>query len=506
VTVARLERPVKPGLLWLALLVTARRPRPMIAVWPLLACGLVAAAAAAATNPKLTLGALTAGCVWIGAFRLPVACLSLLVFLTAVVPYDVLNRFSVAGGTNSPGLLLSDVVLLAGLAWAALTLPQLPLDSRRLWYGISMTAFLLVVASQFVHGVRSGYVTSVVGQETRALLGFGTFLIALPLLAHRPTCRRLLAALAVAALMLGAWGTLQWFGNFAFGSAGDVGVRQGVRFTTTGSGQLQGGEFAYPVAIVGCFAALAYGNLRSLFWRILIGVALALNALACLVTFERSFWADALAGLGFVLMFTAIGRRRATVLAATAAAAVAALVALSLFAPTIVTTAHQRLSSIGSYASDDSVRYRVVESGFVYDRINAHPLTGSGLGATIFWGQPWAQVPPTTRNYSHDGYLWLAWKIGVPAAAVLVALLVLAVVPRRVRGEDVLSVAVRRAAQGAILGLLVATITFPSFSQLGIAPVIGLLLALAVSPIPAPVPAAGADPGRQLRAAAISAR
>jgi hypothetical protein len=219
-------------------------------------------------------------------------------------------------------------------------------------------------------------------------------------------------------------------------------------------------------------------------WRTLLIAGLTLNGLSCLVTFERSFWLDVIVGLAFVLVFTAKGWRRIGALAAAGSAATVALAALALFAPVILTTAQQRMNSISSYSSDDSVRYRVEESRFVINRIHEHPLAGSGLGATIFWGQPWAQVPPVTRNYSHDGYFWLAWKIGVPAAAIVVALMAWAVLPRRSRGEDQLSFAVRRGAQGAILGLLVATITFPSFSQLGISPLIGVLLALAVSPMP----------------------
>jgi hypothetical protein len=473
-----LARPVKARLLWLTLLLSA---------------GVVVGAAAAATQPKLTLGGIVAACVFVLAFRMPAANLSLLLFLTAVVPYGILNRFSIGGGINSPGLLFSDVFLLAGLAWAALTLPQLPLDRRRYWYALSMFCFLVVVFLQFVHGLMSGYARSVVGQEGRVLLGIGTCLIALPLLAHPLSRRRLLAALSVAALLLGAWGMLQWFGHFSFGAAGDVGVRPGVRLTSSGGGQLQGGEFGYPVAIILCLAALAYGNIRSWLWRATLLVALALNAASCLVSFERSFWLDTLAGLAFVLVFTARGQRRIKILAFVSAATVSALVALSMFAPATLTTAQQRLTSLGGYASDSSVRYRVVESGFVYDRIRAHPLEGSGLGATIFWGQPWARVPPKTRNYSHDGYLWLAWKVGIPAAALLVALLVLAVPARSARGEEMLSVALRRGAQGAIVGLLVATITFPSFSQLSIAPVIGLLLALAISPMTAPAAALAAE-------------
>src|SRR5207248_2794047 len=155
----------------------------------------------------------------------------------------------------------------------------------------------------------------------------------------------------------------------------------------------------------------------------------------CLVTFERSFWLDALAGVAFVLAFAPSGRRL-KVLAALSAAAVLGLGTLSALSPTTLKTAHQRLSSIGGYASDASVRYRVVESGLVYNRIRAHPVEGSGVGATMLWGQPWARVRPKTQHYAHDGYLWLAWKIGVPAAALLVSLLAGALFGRTGRDEQ----------------------------------------------------------------------
>jgi hypothetical protein len=451
---------------------------------PLLLCGgVLVGAAAAGTQPKLTLGAVFAVGVFVLAFRKPAANLSILLFLTAVVPYGTLNRFSVGGGTASPGLLPSDILLLAGLTWAVLTLPQLPLDRKRYVYALATAGFLVLVFLQFVHGLMAGAEVNVVGEEGRDLLAFGTFLIALPLLVHRPSWHRLMAALSVTALLLGAWGMLQWFGHVSYGAEGDVGVRAGVRLTSAGVGQLQGGEFGYPVAVVLCFAALAFGNIRSRRWRAVLLAALALNAASCLVTFERSFWLDTVAGLTFVVAFTARGWQRIRILAAAGAAAVSALVALSLFAPATLTTAKQRFSSIGSYASDSSVRYRVVESGFVYRRTQAHPLEGSGLGATIFWGQPWSQRSPTSRHFAHDGYLWLAWKVGIPAAALLFAMLFLAVPPLRVRDEEVLSVAVRRGAQGAIAGLLLATITFTTFNQLAIVPVLGVLLAVAISPL-----------------------
>jgi O-antigen ligase len=338
---------------------------------------------------------------------------------------------------------------------------------------------------QFVHGITSGYGRSTAGQETRVLFALGSFLIALPLLADRSSRRRLFGALAVVALAVGAWGMIQWFGAFQFGAAGDVGVRAGVAQTGSSGGQLQGGEFVYPVAIILCFAVLVLGGIRSWFWRALLICALALNLAACLVTFERSFWLDALAGLLFVGI-TAAGFKRLKVLSILAGVATIAVVVLALFAPSTLTTAQQRFRSLSGYGSDPSVRYRVVESGFVYERIRAHPLSGSGLGATIFWGQPWARTTPKTRNYSHNGYLWLAWKVGVPVAALLVCLLGLSLFSRAAAREEELSLVVRRGAQGAIVGLLLATMTFPSFSQLSITAVIGLLLALVISPQSAP--------------------
>jgi O-antigen ligase len=462
--------------------------------WPLLlpalAAVLVVAITAAASQPKLALAAALAASVFVLAFSKPVANLAVILFLTAVVPYGVLNQYSLGGGVDSPGLLFSDIFLLAGLSWAALAWPRTPLDRRRYLFSLAMFIFLFFVAVQFLHGIRSGYGRSTVGQETRVMFALGSFLIALPLLADRPSRRRLFGALAVVALALGAWGMIQWFGAFQFGAAGDVGVRAGVAQTGSSGGQLQGGEFAYPVAIILCFAVLVLGGISSWFWRALLICALALNLAACLVTFERSFWLDAIAGLLFVAI-TAAGFKRLKVLSILAGVATITVVVLSLFAPSTLTTAEQRFGSLSGYGSDPSVRYRLVESGFVYERIRAHPLNGSGLGATIFWGQPWARTTPKTRNYSHNGYLWLAWKVGLPAAALLVCLLGLSLLSRAAPREEELSLAVRRGAQAAIVGLLLATTTFPSFSQLSITAVIGMLLALAISPQSAPGEDAG---------------
>jgi hypothetical protein len=456
--------------------------RPYLALPVFAASGLVLGGLAGA-QPKLALGLVAAVVVVAIAFRAPVANLVLLVAITGLVPYDLQNRFGVGGGVQSPGLLLSDLLLVVGLVWALLVLSGENLDRRRFVYAALLLAFLVVVGLQFVHGIHAGRDRSRVGQEARVLLGFGTFLMALPLLVNPRARRRLLVALTAAAVVLGAWGMLQWFGHLSYGV--NVGVRPGVSLTSAGTGQLQGGEYAFPVAIVMCFAFLISGSVLSFATRAALVAGIVLNLASCLVTFERTFWLATLLGMTVVVL-RAGAVQRVKVLLLAPIVAVVAVGVVAVAAPNVLTTAQQRLLSLGQHSTDKSVHYRVVESRFVLDRIRAHPVEGSGLAATIFWGQPWSQVPPTTRPFAHNGYLWLAWKLGIPFAALLVFLFGSAIFLRAPPEDDDLDRALRYGAQGALAGLLLASVTFPSFSNLSITSVMGLLLAFAVSPAARP--------------------
>ena len=94
---------------------------------------------------------------------------------------------------------------------------------------------------------------------------------------------------------------------------------------------------------------------------------------------------------------------------------------MAVAAPRDLTAARERLLSLGNYGSDLSVRYRLTESRHVIDEIRAQPLVGSGLGATILWGRAYEGVRPSTESFAHNGYLWLAWKLGAPAAGLSAA-------------------------------------------------------------------------------------
>jgi hypothetical protein len=400
----------------------------------------------------------------------------------------------VGGSGGSPGLIITDILLFAGLVRAVPELLRRRLPSRLTLVGLCLAAFIAVASVQVIRSLIAGRDASAVGAEFRVLLTFSTFFLAVPILVNDKERAQLLHGLPFVGLAVGLWGIAQR--AFALGvvGTGDAGLREGVRFTSVGVGQIQGGLFAFPVVFLLAFAALVSGHVRSVRARVLLLAVVIVNGISILLTYERTFWIVTPLACGFVVA-KASGSQR---LRATAWGVVAiglSLVAISTLAPRELTAARERLLSLSQYANDSSVRYRTTESRHALDEIGAHPIAGSGFGATIFWGRPWADVPPSSSAFIHNGYLWLAWRLGIPGALLLLGPLALAVVWRRPRRGDPLFGAVRNGCQGALLALLVASVTFPSFSQLGITPAMGVLLAIcAVPPGRPPVVGAGLAP------------
>jgi O-antigen ligase len=447
---------------------------------PLLAGGAALFGAMIAVRPAFAFGLFGLALIVLLAFAAPVAHLMLLVFLTAIVPYGLQNQYGFGGGEQSAGLLASDVVLMVGLVravWATITRP---LGRLQL---LASTMTLLFLGGLLVQMLRAllqfGYDPSEIGAESRVLLGFGTVLIAIPLLREQATRERLFKAFAGFALVLGCWGLIQWTVDIPFAAAGDVGVREGVHFTTEGRGQVQGGLYAFAPMSVILFSVLVAGAVRGLVGRVVVITALILNLVSLVLTYERTFWVATVLACGLVIIRTG-GTRRTKALIAAPVALVVFLGIMTTVAPSTLGAARERLLSIGQYGSDNSLRYRIVESRHVIDQIEEAPILGWGPGAEILWGRPWEFVKPSSTPYAHNGYLWLAWKLGIPIALLLIALLLAAILRRPPRGNSI-DAAVARGCQLALVALLLATATFPSFSALSITASMGVMIAVAIA-------------------------
>jgi O-antigen ligase len=458
---------------------------PAAAIALLGGVGALLIGALAARSPMAAV-ALVAGPVvvalpWIA----PATHLTLLLFVTAIVPFTLQNQFGIGGGAESPGLIAQDVLLISGMARGVTALLERPLGRWQRRFLMALSLWLLAVVVQFAHGYLEGNDLGAMGLEMRTLIGFGAFFIALPLLDDEATRERLLRGFVVVGILLGLWGIVQFAVTLPFSEAADVGVREGVDGTSSGRGSVQGGLYAFPIALTLAIAALVSGTLRTTTERVLVGLVVALNTISLLLTYERTLWVAVALAVGFiVLKLEPRARSRAIVLAPVAA--VSAIGALAVIAPNEVFAAYERFASafdsLGSYGTDRSLRYRLVESEYVLREIHQHPWVGNGLGASIFWGRPWDFVPPETWFYSHNGYLWLIWKIGLPASLLLWGVITVAILRRgRAIGSGPFA-AVVIGAQAALLVVMVSDVTFPIFNSVATTATLGVLLALCAVP------------------------
>lgn len=223
------------------------------------------------------------------------------------------------------------------------------------------------------------------------------------------------------------------------------------------------------------------GAVRATLGRVALGFCIALNAICVLLTFERTFWVVTIVACAFVVLRAGRGQR-ARAIALTPVVVVVSMIPLAFLAPDTLTTARERLLSLNQYSSDSSVAYRLRESQQMIEEIRMAPLVGSGLGASIWWGRPASDVPPSVNYFAHNGYLWSAWKLGIPLAILLWGSIFLAILRRgRVPGDRVFA-GVALGAQASVLALAIAAVTFPSVASKTITATIGLLLAFCVLP------------------------
>jgi hypothetical protein len=410
------------------------------------------------------------------AFLAPFASLSVLIAVTVLVPFEIQDSFSVIGGREQPGLLVVDAVMIVSLirlAWLVVR-RKLTIDGALL-AGLAMAA---VCAAALALGIALGADVSEAGHEARrGVLGVATFLIAWPQLQNRRNRRRLGGLFLAVGIALGLWGLYQWIFSVGF-TWSDVGVRPGVDQTSTGRGQLKGGMAAYPVAVILAWSTLVSGHVRRGVVKWLLVLVILLNGVCLVLGYERTMWATTAGACLLLVLAAGPAARRMALRSALVALSVA--VVLAAAAPSEARAAIERLMSVARYSTDDSYIYRVVESHNVIGLIAQRPITGSGFGATFTWGVE-DEFGTVTTPYVHNGYLWLAWKIGIPATVFLVVLLCGALFRRSPAGENNYWRAMRRGSRAALLALLLISAMFSAFNILGVTALTGLLVAICYS-------------------------
>lgn len=144
-----------------------------------------------------------------------------------------------------------------------------------------------------------------------------------------------------------------------------------------------------------------------------------LFAAALYVNFGRALWAWSL--LAVLMCGVVLGLRRAAVLgSALLVLGVLGLASLAMLRPAVIDAAVNRLASV---ADEGAIRtsggWRRLENEASATRIVQSPLVGIGLGGEY---RPWLSEIRTFSEhtrYVHNGYVFIALKLGIPALAVL---------------------------------------------------------------------------------------
>jgi hypothetical protein len=426
----------------------------------------VLAGVATATAPRLVLAALAVAVLMTLALRAPVAHLLVLFVFAVMVPAEIANRVSV--GPLQP----IDAILAAGLVGAAIMLTRERLAGRRLIVVSGALAFLGLAFVQFLHGLHAGYGLAEVAAELRVLLGFSAILLMLPIVSHEARRRRFLRALVGAGIALGLWGIAQWVLQLRFDDA--EAVTDGNRFSTAGRVV---GLYIFPVAAIFGTAVLVSGIARTARGRIALALLITLNLAALALTFERTFWL-ALVVSGVFLLARAPGRERIKLVLGAPLLIFAVAASMAAVAPEELEAVSERLASISGYARDPAVSYRKAESRLVLEHIRAHPIAGSGLGASMLIGRPGTTVQPRPRRYAENGYLWLVWKVGLVVALIACALVVMAILWNH-RGQPPQERAIGLGAQAGLVTLMVSGVNFAVFDSFSGTMAMGMLIVLA---------------------------
>ncbi len=234
-----------------------------------------------------------------------------------------------------------------------------------------------------------------------------------------------------------------------------------------GARQAANAHFLFPALIaLGALAVHLEGPKRfvAAFAWLSVGAALVL-------TFARGFWIGAVVGTGVVYLLSprtvrSRAARYALIIALVSTAGV--LLFGGDFSGRLLQSVGDRLVSSGKSLDDISLRARFVESQAILERSLWSPVVGNGVGARFTFYDVLSKVTVTTP-YSHDGYLFLLFKVGIIGTGMFIVwlgwVLRLAWTTSRTAAPLGFNAGMIRATAGIVVGLLLITLTSNVFIE-----------------------------------------
>jgi hypothetical protein len=238
------------------------------------------------------------------------------------------------------------------------------------------------------------------------------------------------------------------------------------------------------VALLAVTALVMEGVKPNNVWWLAVAV---FCGVAVLLTFNRSFWGVVLMFIGMLFFFLR-GKKRVTLLAGVGLSVLiiaGASLSGSARVQKLIDASLVRLETLftsSTIEQDSSIQWREIETSYVWPAIKKHPLFGVGLGAQyrpLDTRLDWEEFDG--RRYIHNAHLWIITNIGVFSYLIFAGLSVLFVIRglRHWRQTDnSLESAAMLSFSLSYVGILVAAIVNPIFSQHYWVPLIGMMMGI----------------------------
>jgi hypothetical protein len=350
--------------------------------------------------------------------RFPEAMLALLLGVVVLVESTDTGLLPTAGGLYDViGSIVTPVDLLL-FGTLAGTLLRISSEGARFTWPNPMSPALWLVAVAMVGGVITGY-TAHAGIPNGELYHRAmneVYIVVLPfIIVNLVRDTRALRMFIVAAVALASIKGLS--GTYAI-------------VTGTGS-SLEGATASYLTPIGNVISMLLVlgvvaGAVRRIKMPVWVWAGGGLALASLLLSYRRSFWIALFVGLIVVVIVASRYRGRA-VLAIGAVVIVLGTVAVTTIGSGQTTSTSspltERVQSINPAGEDTNRgdRYRVDERKNVIANLEAHPLTGLGLG--VQWRTHYPTAEAHDRSYVHFAFLWWWMALGAFGAIAYVALM-----------------------------------------------------------------------------------
>jgi O-antigen ligase len=342
------------------------------------------------------------------------------VFAWRLPEYSALLLIAVVSGLLPERILGHTASLLLTVGLLVLVLAKHLRDKQMWWPGIKPFVLPFFLLMFFV---AIGVVRAIMFQSTPKNYIFDEmtpflYWLIFPVIALSLNSARRLNAFVVVLLLIAAYIAVGQFIQAIFGIEVFFSGRleQAETLGKEYSGVMRSVTGSILLLLLGLFISIALYLVRAR--NFLLFPFMALCAAGLMFTYGRTLMAVSVISL-LVITFM-LGAKRIYKLAISSGIAIVIVISvLAVYKPDILFAVQDRLLSVQTeLKSGDSLTYRLIENRTALPKVIDNPLIGIGLGHD--YRQPMLAITPgndadTQSRFIHNGYLYVALKLGIPA-------------------------------------------------------------------------------------------